>query len=91
MTQKKHFLWCDNQLLWNRSLVVNTACSNNGRILILDTELNDTNFLLVNFYNSSSESEQLCTFSTLQKPLEKFDDYNQKNIVFGGDFDLIFD
>ena len=23
--------------------------------------------------------------------LEKFDDYNKKNIVFGGDFNLIFD
>ena len=48
-------------------------------------------FLLINFYNSNTESEQLSTFSTLQKLLEKFDDYNKKNIVFGGDFNLIFD
>ena len=26
-----------------------------------------------------------------EKLLEKFDDYNKKNIVFGGDFNLIFD
>ena len=71
--------------------VVNTACNINGRILIFDAELNDTNFLLINFYNSKTESEQLFTFSTLQKLLEKFDDYNKKNIVFGGDFNLIFD
>ena len=71
--------------------VVNTACNINGRILIFDAELNDTNFLLINFYNSKTESEQLSTFSTLQKLLEKFDDYNKKNIVFGGDFNLIFD
>ena len=71
--------------------VVNTACNKNGQILIFDTELNGTNFLLINFYNSNTESEQLSTFSTLQKLLEKFDDYNKKNIVFGGDFNLIFD
>ena len=49
--------------------------------------MNDTNFLQINFYNS--ESDQLCTFPTLQKLLEKVDDYNKKNIVFGGD--LVFD
>ena len=61
------------------------------QILILDAELNGTNFFLINFYNSNTESEQLSTFSTLQKLLETFDDYNNKNIVFGGDFNLIFD
>ena len=58
--------------------VVNTACDKNGRILILDAEVNDTNFLLINFYNSNSESEQLSTFSSLQKLLVKFDDYSKK-------------
>ena len=58
--------------------VVNTARDKNGRMLILDAELNGTNFLLINFYNSNTESEQLSTFSTLQKLLEKFDDYNKK-------------
>ena len=71
--------------------VINTACNKNGRILILDAELNGTNVLQISFYNSNTESEQLSTFSTLQKLLEKFDDYNKKNIVFGGDFNLIFD
>ena len=71
--------------------VVNTKCDKNGRILIFDAELNASNFLLINFYNSNTESEQLSTFSTLQKLLEKFDNYNKKNIIFGGDFDLIFD
>ena len=69
--------------------VVNTACNKNRQILILDAEMNGTNFLLINFYNSNTESEQLSTFSILQKLPEKFDDYNKKNIVFGGDFNLI--
>ena len=61
------------------------ACDKNGRILILDAKLNDTNFLLVNFYNSNSESEQLSSFSSLQKLIVNIDDYHKKDIVFEGD------
>ena len=63
--------------------VVNTVCDKNGRILILDAELNDTNFLLISFYNSNSESEQLSTFSSLQKLLGKLDDYSKKTLFLG--------
>ena len=59
--------------------VVNTVCDQNGRILILDANLNGTNFLLISFYNSNPGSEHLSTFSTLQKQLRKIDDYNKKN------------
>ena len=52
--------------------------------------MNDANFLLINFYNSNTESEKLSSFSTLQKLLEKSDDYTKKNVVFGGDFNLTF-
>ena len=62
--------------------VVNTTCDKNGRILILNVELNGTNLLLINLYNVNTESEQLSTFSTLQKLLEKFDDYNKKTYCF---------
>ena len=68
--------------------VINTARDKNGRMLILDAELNGTNFSLINFYNSNTESEQLSTFSALQKLLQKVDDYNKKNIVFERDFNL---
>ena len=71
--------------------VVHTACDKNGRILIFDAELNGKKFLLINFYNSNTESEQLSTFSTLQKLLEKVDDYNNKDIIFEGDCNLICD
>ena len=70
--------------------VVNTACDKNGRILILDAKLNDTNFLLISFYNSNSEPEQLSTFSSLQKLLVKFDDFSKKKALFL-EMILIFD
>ena len=38
------FYYCGTEA----SKVVNTACDKNGQILILDAELNDTNFLLIN-------------------------------------------
>ena len=60
--------------------VVNTACDRNGQILILDTELNDSNILLINFYNSNSEPE----LSSLQKLLVKSDDYSKKKHCFFG-------
>ena len=41
-----------------------------GRILILNVVLNGTNFLLINFYNSNSEPDQVCTLSTLQELLD---------------------
>ena len=60
--------------------VVNTACDKDGQILILLAKLNGANFLLINFCNSHTDSEQLSTFSTLQKLFEKFDDYNNKTL-----------
>ena len=71
--------------------MVKTTCEKNGRILILDAELNGPKFLKINFYKSSTEFEQLFTFSNLQKLLKKVDNYDKKKIVFGGDFNLIFD
>ena len=53
--------------------VVNIAYDNNGRMpdLIHNAEMNSKNFLLISFYNSNTEPEELSTFSTLQTLLEK--------------------
>ena len=87
---EKQFLRC-GYCGTEASEVVNRACDKKERILILDAELNCANFLFINFYNSNIESEKLSTFSTLRKLLEKVDDYNKKKIIFGGDFNLIYD
>ena len=60
-------------------------------ILILNIVLNYSKFLLVNFYNSSSKPVQIHVLSAIQKLLEKINDFNNKNIMFGIDFNLIFD
>ena len=61
-------------------------------MLILDAELNGTNFLLISFYNSNTESLSSYLVSPLYKNcLKNLMIITKKNIVFGSDFNLIFD
>ena len=70
---------------------INKISDKKGGILILGVTVNDDNFLLINLYNSNTKSEQIVTLSALQNLLEKIDDIKNKNIILGGDFNLIFD
>ena len=54
-------------ILEQKILVVSKACDQKGQILNLDVLLRNINFLLINFYNSNSESDKICTLFTLQK------------------------
>ena len=47
--------------------------------------------LLINLYNANTENEQLSTIADLSNMLEKIDDINNKSIVFGRDFHLLFE
>ena len=47
-------------------------------------KIDDTVFVLINIYNANTESEQLGTL------LDKVKDIQSKNIVLGGDFNVIF-
>ena len=62
-----------------------------GRVLILEVKIENEVLLLINLYNANTENEQLSTLSDLSNMLEKIDDINNKNIVFGGDFNLFFE
>ena len=62
-----------------------------SRILIVDANIDDQNFVLINFYNANTESEQIktiCEFNQLQD-----DCYLDptKKVVLAGDFNLFFD
>ena len=58
--------------------------------LIIEAKINEDSFIIINIYNSNTESEQLKTFSILQNMLDDIEISN-KQIVFWGDFNLIFD
>ena len=62
-----------------------------GRILILEVSKDDDTFLLINFYNANSESEQIKALHSLDALLSKVDlDQDFKPILMG-DMNLIFD
>ena len=68
----------------------NKLSGNDGRILILDVDIDDGNFSLINFYNPDTEAEQLKTLSKLTEMLTKLHLTQNNNIICAGDFNLLF-
>ena len=62
----------------------------NGRILILEVTIDDTEYLLINIYNANAEQHQLETLQNLSILLENFDNFYDKNVILAGDFNLFF-
>ena len=62
-----------------------------GRILILDVSVNDSEYIIINLYNANTGKEQINVFSNMFALLKKFDTNPKKQIIMGGDFNLLFD
>ena len=60
-------------------IVKKKQTDNEGRILILDVSINDSEYILINLYNANTENEQINVLSSPTKPL-----------VMTGDFNLFF-
>ena len=74
-----------------QNLSVNkTVSDNSGRILILDTKIDDYMFLFINFYNANTEKEQIQTITTLTNLLKK-SDLTGRYLIFAGDFNFFYD
>ena len=69
--------------------VLNKIQDKDRRILILDVQVGDATFLLINLYNAICE--QLNVLTTLCNFLSKITDFHCKNIIFDGDFNVFFD
>ena len=61
-----------------------------GRILILDVDIDDENFIFINLHNPSTEAEQLKILSKLTEMLTKLRHTQNNNIICAGDFNLLF-
>ena len=60
-------------------------------IVIVDADIDDQNFVLINFYNANTELEQI---NTICEPNQLLDDCyldSTKNVVLAGDFNLFLD
>ena len=66
-------------------------CYENGRILISETLIDDSEFILINFYNANTESEQIQTFNELNMLLSNLNRSSKTHIIFTGDFNLFLD
>ena len=63
---------------------------NNGRIIVLEAEIDDKIFFLINLYNPNTEAEQVKTLCELERMLDIFSLDSYKNIIFAGDFSCFF-
>ena len=61
----------------------------NGRIIVLEAEIDDEIFLLINLYNPNTEAEQVKTLCELERMLDIFS-LDCVNILFAGDFNCFF-
>ena len=59
------------------------------RFLLVEVTINDTVFVLINICSVNTELKLLQTLSDLVSILDKVNDIQNKNIVFGGDFNVI--
>ena len=71
--------------------VLNKIQDNDERILVLDVQVDDAAFLLINLYDANKECEQLNVLTTLCSFLSNITDLHCKNIIFGRDFNVFFD
>ena len=59
--------------LGNKKIKYNkTRTDNNGRIIVLEAEIDDEIFLLINLYNPNTEGEQVKTLCELERMLDIF-------------------
>ena len=72
------------------SVLANRTTDKNGRLLLIESIVDDVKFVLINIYNCKTESQQLLTLTELHKILQNVDDIRNKNIIIGGDFNFHF-
>ena len=73
-----------------RLFIRNKLSDNDDRILILDGDINDENFFLINLYNPNTKAEQLKTLSKLKQMLTKLHLTQNNDIICAEDFNLLF-
>ena len=66
----------------------NKLSDNDGRILILDADIDDENLFLINLYNPNTKAEQLKTLSKLTEMLTKLHLTQNNNTFRAGDFNF---
>ena len=69
----------------------NNSHDKNGRILIIDTEIQSEHYVIINYYGNNDQHGQLETLYALESLLDKITFKLDTKIILGGDFNVIFD
>ena len=64
---------------------------NQDRIVIVDADIDEETFVLINLYNANTETEQIKTIYELDQLLSTSCLGSNKKIILAGDFNLFFD
>ena len=62
----------------------------NGRILILEVTIDDTDYHLISIYNANTEQHQLEALQKLSILPENYDNFYNRNVILAGDINLFF-
>ena len=69
--------------------ILNIKMDNLGRILVVETKIDDSAFVLIKICNDITESEQLHILNKFINILKTFEDIQNKSFLLGGDFNVI--
>ena len=75
----------------NKICATSQITDKHRRILILDVTIDGSEYILVNFYNANTESEQLKVLNDLSELMQKVNIKQGKQIVLAGDSNSFFD
>ena len=62
-----------------------------GRLLVLGTRIDGSDFLLINIYNANTEKEQVSVLNELTTILSNFENNLNHNVIIAGDLKNFFD
>ena len=71
--------------------VINQYVDDGGRFIVLNTLIEDSPVVLINYYAPNEEKDQLKVLDDLNHILDNIDISEDTVLVWGGDFNLIFD
>ena len=66
-------MWCLTFLLWKTFTIKKQETDNKGSILVHVVSINDSEYILINFYNAGTENKQINVLTNMFVLLEEFD------------------
>ena len=99
--ERQLFVHMVHQMLWGRILIafresldyniLSVTCDNNGRFIVINTIIKGSPFILINYYAPNDENRKIQVLNEIQEQLGLLDLDQDAQIIWGGDFTVIFD